>query len=67
MGQQKDAEYGRNKIHLDVKIKINCGGQSRPPTAPNGQNIFPIFPKEWETLIARDTLRIDRGNSRNER
>lgn len=39
----------------------------RLPTAPNGENIFPTLPKEWETLIARDTLGIDRGNSRNER
>lgn len=57
----------RNEIHLDIKNKVNCGGQTRPPTALKRQNIFPTLSKEWQTLIARDTLGIDRGNSRNER
>lgn len=64
-GRKKDVKSGRNKIHLEIKSKVNCVGQTRPPRAPNGQNIFPTFSKEWETLIARDTLGIDRGNSRN--
>jgi len=64
---KKDAEFGRSKIHLDIKNKINHGGQTRPPTAPNGQNIFPTLPKEWEALIVREALGIERGNARNKR
>lgn len=63
----KDVESGRNNIHLEIKKKSNCVGQTRPPTAPNGQNVFPTLPDEWKTLIARDMLGIHRGNSRNER
>lgn len=67
LGQEKDAESGINQINLDIKNKINFEGQMRPPTAADGQNNFPTLPKEWETLIARDTLVKDGGNSRNER
>lgn len=63
--RKEDVKSGRNKIHLEIKSKANCVGQMRPPRAPNGQNIFPTLLLEWETLIARDTLGIDRGNSRN--
>lgn len=67
MEKEEDVKSGRNKIDLVIKNKINCVGQTRPPTVPNGQNSFSTLPKQWEKLIARDTLGIGRENSKNKR